>query len=714
MTYENIKDVHIFTKNKNFAAISNEKGILELPILADSTTLYIQHLSYQEETFSYAKIKAQNFEIQLFPKDVELVEFVVSGKFSERMADVSNRIDIIKAEEIALQNPQSSADMLQNTGNVYVQKSQMGGGSPVIRGFEANKVLIVVDGVRMNNAIFRGGHVQNVITIDNNVLERTEVVFGPGSLLYGSDALGGVMNFMSKNPTLAQGDEKLAFSADAMLRYGYANDEKTANFNFSFANKKFGTLTSITSSDFGDLKIGKKRPHGYEDWGKRPFYVDTFDGVDSLVKNDKEHILRFTKYRQINALQKFYYKPTANTDMTINLQYATSSNIPRFDRLNDVSSNDTLKFAEWYYGPQNRLLTSFQLNNSTINPIYDQFKLVAAYQKIEEDRIDRKFGKTERRHREEEVDVYSWNMDFVKKINDHHTLQYGTEATYNKVNSKAYLEDINLMEISDEKIATRYPDGGSSMTTAAAYVRHKWQVNDKLTIIDGFRYSLVGLQASFIDTSFYSLPYTSANDFFSAFTGSLGMTYRPFRHTKIATTLATGFRSPNIDDATKVFDPTETTVVVPNVDLVPEYAYNADLNVQQKINQLDLQADFYYTYLTNVIKRTTFNLNGQDSLVYDGELKAIYANVNSGKAYVAGMALSANYAITPQLSLTKKWNFTKGYDISAAVPLGHIPPMFGLAALNYKNEKRKLNASLQLRYNAWKRIENYGGYSCTK
>src|SRR5687768_10435265 len=148
-----------------------------------------------------------------------LAEVVVSAnKFSERKRNVSQKIDIITARTIATTNAQNTGDLLINSGNVFVQKSQQGGSSPVIRGFEASRVLLVVDGIRMNNAIYRAGHLQNVITIDQNMLERVEVLYGPSSTIFGSDALGGVVHMRTKSPILSQ-TEKNAFSGSAFSRY---------------------------------------------------------------------------------------------------------------------------------------------------------------------------------------------------------------------------------------------------------------------------------------------------------------------------------------------------------------------------------------------------------------------------------------------------------------------------------------------------------------
>ncbi|MFK7904069.1 MAG: TonB-dependent receptor plug domain-containing protein, partial [Chitinophagales bacterium] len=415
-----IADVHVFNTSKTFTATSNARGkvVIDQSIAADEK-LYFQHVAYNEGNFTLSQIRKTQNIAQLLPKETELGEIIISvGKIAEPLSEVTNKVEIIKAKEIALSNSQTSADLLQNTGNVYIQKSQMGGGSPVIRGFEANKVLMVLDGVRMNNAIYRGGHLQNAITIDPNVLEGTEVVFGPGSVIYGSDALGGVMHFMTKTPTLAKDDEKPHFEGSAMMRLASANDERTTHIDVMYGSKKWGTLSSITYGKFGDLRIGTKRTHGYEDWGKRFQYVETnAEGIDALVQNEDADVLKFTGYNQTDILQKVYFQPSENLNFSLNLQYSTSSDIPRYDRLNDPDGEGGLNYAEWKYGPQDRFLASLTTNISRDKGLYDNVNIVGAFQKIGEDRINRRFGRTVRKYREEEVKVYSLNVDFVKQIN---------------------------------------------------------------------------------------------------------------------------------------------------------------------------------------------------------------------------------------------------------------------------------------------------------
>lgn len=700
-----ISGVHVFNNN-NFSTTTNQDGICELATdLVATDTLFFQHIAYESEAITIGTIKQQDFKLGLVKADENLPEFVISvGKIKESLNDVSNKVAILDAKEISNLQAQTSADVLQQTGGVYIQKSQMGGGSPVIRGFEANKVLIVVDGVRLNNAIYRGGHVQNVITIDNNVLDRVEVIFGPGSLIYGSGALGGVMHFMTKQPLLAT-DKPWIVKGNVSTRYATVNQEKNTHLDIGIGRKNFGSLTSITYSDFGHLRIGKNRLHGYEDWGKRPFYVATIAGQDTLLTNNNPNILRHTAYSQLDILQKFYYQPNENIDFTWNFQYSTSSDIPRFDKLND-ETDEGLKFAEWYYGPQNRLLGAVSIGIHQATFGYDNINFVVAYQRIGEDRINRKFGQDTRTHREELVNVWSANLDFTKNISPFQTFQYGLETTFNEVTSTAYFTDVLTKEVTDGIASTRYPDGGSTMSTLGAYVRHKWKINPKWTLVDGVRYAHTKLGANFTDTTLFTLPSNKLQDSFGAITGSLSMVYKPMLATKITATLATGFRTPNIDDATKVFDPTDGIVVVPNLNLRPEYAYNMEVGLIQKIREkLTVDANIYGSYLTNVIKRSPFQLGDKDSLSYDGELMATYANVNAGKGYIIGAALGLEWMPISALTISNKINYIRGKDLSNEVPLGHIPPLFGQFLATYKQANWQTIFSIQ--YNGKKSLSEY-------
>ena len=227
-----IAEVAIFNKAKDQSVITNKEGIADISGFEADDTLIFQHSAYYRRQISVDNAR-QKDKVVLTEKVMNLNEVVISAnKWAQNIADVPNKIQPITEEEIEFDNPQTSADLLDASNEVFVQKSQLGGGSPMIRGFATKSVLLTVDGVRMNNAIFRGGNLQNVINLDPHAVERTEVIFGPGSVIYGSDALGGVMSFHTKDPKLS-GNEDVRVDGNVMTRYATANDENTGHIDLN-------------------------------------------------------------------------------------------------------------------------------------------------------------------------------------------------------------------------------------------------------------------------------------------------------------------------------------------------------------------------------------------------------------------------------------------------------------------------------------------------
>ncbi|MFH1321049.1 MAG: TonB-dependent receptor [Bacteroidota bacterium] len=709
-TGKHLENVASFNPRKTISTISNKKGVIIIDNFKDNDTLIFQHPAYKTVSYTKTRINEINYNLYLVPDIRMLKEVVLSAsKFEEIKDDIPFMMDVIDNGQIEMLNTQTSADVLQISGKVAVQKSQMGGGSPVIRGFEANKILLVLDGVRMNNAIYRSGHLQNVITIDNSILERAEIVFGPGSVVYGSDALGGVMHFYTKKPQLTKNDSLANTKLNAIIRFCSANNEKTTHFDFNFGFKKLGFLTSITHSDFDDLRMGSIRNHGYSDFGKVFDYTRMIDEKDTMFVNKDPNDQKHTGYSQAHLLQKILYVPNDRLNFTLNVQYSTSSDIPRFDKMNDYKG-DILKYAEWYYGPQNRFLASLNTDLKSKSKFFDESNLTLAFQKIDENRFTRKFGEQDRINRNEDVWVYSMDIDFIKKINTINKLQYGLEAVHNKVRSTAFSE--NILNDSTGFASTRYPDGGSIMQTIAGYLFYKWHLGKKTVLNTGIRYSHALLHSDFIDTTVYKFPFDEIDIKTGALTGSAGIVYSPSYGWRLNMTVSSGFRMPNVDDYGKVFAKDEF-VVIPNDDLKPEYAYNGEIGIGKSFRNdlLKINVSAFYTYLVDVIVRRNFVLNGEDSLVFDGETLRIQANTNAGEGVIYGgyAGLAAN--ITDNFLFESNLNYTNGRDITDDVPLAHISPFFGKTAISYKYDRLKhltpLKFMFYVHYNGWKRIKDY-------
>ena len=681
----------------------NQTGIEGYVSIIQYAACYlIEAEGYLSRNVGSDEIKANSGKIPMFPNQHSVDEVVVSAsKFNEKRKDLAQKVQVISKQELALMNQSSTADVLANSGNVFVQKSQLGGGSPIIRGFETNRVLLVVDGVRLNNAIYRGGHLQNVITMDNGVMDRVEVVFGPGSVVYGSDAIGGVMHFTTKNPTLSTTDKTL-IKASAFTRYMSAVNGYAVHADVSMGTKRLGSLTSFTYSNFGDLRQGARRNDFVGSFGARTWYVERIHGVDSMIINADSNLQVGSAYSQYDVLQKFTFKQKEGVLHKLNLQLSNSSNIDRYDRLTQTS-NGKPKFAEWYYGPQFRLMSAYTLELSNATKVYDAARLTVGYQSVEESRMDRRYKKNFLNHRIENLDIVTLNADFSKKKGSHE-FRYGLDAWYNQVNSTAFQKDIVADTIAP--LDTRYPDGGSTMMSAAVYATHTWEISEKLILNDGLRASYVRLNSAFVDKTFFPFPFDDIAQQHMALNGNLGLIYMPNNLWRMSLTGSTAFRAPNVDDLSKVFESVQGSVLVPNPNLKAEYAYNGEFGISRVLSEgLSLQATGYYTLLKNALTVGTGTFNGADSVVYDGQLSQVMTMTNAGRAYVYGFEAMLSGKLNDHLSMIATVNYTKGRNVTDSIPLDHIPPVFGKLAMVYT--LGKLRTELFMNYSGWKRLADY-------
>ena len=690
-SFRPVDNVAVYNPAHTRTALTNVYGIADLSSFRETDTLIFQHTAYETVSYKYTEITAAEFNVYLQKKSISLDEIIISAtRFEQDAEELPNRIISIPAEKIRFDNPQTTADVLANSNEVFVQKSQLGGGSPMIRGFSANEILIVVDGVRMNNAIFRSGNLQNVIAIDPNALSQSEVIFGPGTVIYGSDALGGVMSFMTLEPRLST-DRKFTSSVNFMARYSSANTERTGHIDISLAGKKWASVTSFSSGWFDDLRMGSKGPDEY----LRKHYVETNGQQDVMVANADQELQRFTGYNQMNVMQKFRYRPLDWLDLTYGFHYSETSDVPRYDRLLQYQNPDTLKYASWYYGPQKWMLNVLNSSIMVNCRMITELKVTLAWQKFEESRHSRKFANNWFKNQYEDLDMYTANIDIEKRLDEKNSFFYGFEGVYNDIRSSAYSRDYVSGET--KKTGTRYPDGTNDYSTYAGYLNYERRFSRELTLFAGFRYSHVNLKSTFSDTSLYHFPFDEIRINTGALNGSAGVIWRPADVWQLRLNLSSGFRAPNLDDAGKVFDSSPGNVVVPNPGLKPEYAYNLDAGIQRTIGDIAvLELSAFYTYLLDAMVRRDFTFNGQDSIWYDGELSKVEAIVNAGSAQIYGLSAMGILDMGEHFKLKSTITWTQGED-DEGYAMRHVSPLFGNTSLIYNNDR--FLAELYANYN---------------
>lgn len=664
----NIENVTLIFED--LGIISERDGLADISMFSDNSIIEFSHVAYKSRRITKKKIRKI---IYLQPKSNILPTINLNEEIKIPLSEKYPLFTIRSKGGAQLES--SIADLLSSKSSVVVQESQSGGGSPNYRGMEANRLLLVVDDVPLNNAIYRSGHLQNSSTINPFLIESIMLLSGPASTGYGNGAMGGALVFNTKNPT---NKKNIHFYQQ------YESNSKTiaTNFQVNYFRNKFSHITAFSLKKAGNSKMGKKRFHGYENWGN-----------ESGATNMNEQL--YTNYVQGDFMHKSKYRINEKNYVLFNTQYSRSSIIYRFDKMNDIQ-NGSRKYAKWYYGPQIRFLQTinYKLEYRTI--AFDNIKTTLALQNIQESRHIQKYEEQLLNNRNENVKIYDFNIDFTKKIFDL-KLAYGVGLRHQKVASKASLTNGNTVFYN----TTRYPDGGSSIKELFAYTQVNLRLSRKIDLLLGLRLNKSKLQAKFNKTDFGFSDLENKN---TSFIKSALLSYKPIAKTIVNASYYSGFRNPNIDDIGKVFSKDGINVVIPNAELEPEYANNFELSLNYSLNPMKIQIQIFTTKITNAIRRGFGNINDYDSIYYDGEIMRIQMNKNIENALINGVSLTTYFTSRDDLVITFSCNYLKGLANDKS-PLAHIPPFNAKLSLNYKLRKHIID--YYTNYNAWKLSIDY-------
>ena len=627
---------------------------------------------------------------------------VSSQRFQQKRKETPRQIEVVGSKRLGELQPATLGDALINTGQVFVQKSQMGGSSPVLRGFEASRVLLVMDGVRMNNATYRAGHLQDIITIDPFILDRMEVNFGSGSTLYGSDAMGGVLYFKTKDATLG----KFAVKPNATVRYQSASNSTIGNLGVQVQSKRVGAIFSATRSQFGDLRSGSKNYSPWDTFGMLPRYVSQIGGVDTVLVNEDPQVQKGTGYSQTDLFAKVFAK-TGKIEHSLNFQKSMSDLIPRYDRLSQFDAKGLPVYGRWDYVPQNRNFFSYSAKVGSAN---HNNKLTLAQQSTEVGRVTRNFKSSTERTQLDNVKMRTINFDRHDQLTENFVLNSGLEYVLNDVISSGINKNIKT----DKETVTkaRYSDSGATTTMMSVFAQAIYSVKKTGTVIQGgFRFSDYSLTANFSKANPWKLPYSSIA--FSSLTPSydLGFTQSLRKGLLLKGSVNQAYRNPNVDDMTKVFDSKPgAKLLVPNATLKAEQSVTMDLGfLWRKDNRFALEGGLFNSKVKNLLLDQKGQLNGKDSMLYDGRLTPIYQIQNVALANISGLYLNAKVRLVQSLWFTGSITQTKGIyqtaETATEQPLDHIPPVYGQASLRWNGADWYLEA--QCLFNGEKRAKDY-------
>lgn len=568
---------------------------------------------------------------------------ITASRIEQPVFEVPQAVSRLDRKEILKNNYRTTPESLSEQPGIMVQKTAHGHGSPFIRGLTGKQVLILVDGIRLNNSTFRFGPNQYLNTIDPMVIDHIETVRGPGSVLYGSDALGGVINIITRKRE--DFTKPADVSAEANLAYGSADNERTGRASMEGNQSSFGYWIGGGYRDFGDLEGGG-------DVGRQ------------------DH----TGYDEYHANGAFSYLIDRTSRLDLTLQHTHQNNVPRTDKFNN--SNESQVFD-----PQERTAAALLFDGTTSGVLANRIKASLGYQRQKESLESQKFGSTLKKHNDDEVQTWSLNLQADVLVGERNLLSYGTEYQHDTVDSRR----INHDSGSVTREPGSFPDG-SKYHMFGIYLQDEYTLTEHAALTAGVRYS-----RSRVDTKLED--FGNLDETYDDVTASLRGSWEFTRGIRLFGGINQGFRAPNLDDVA-VLKSTNEGIDAPSPGLDSENSLNYELGF--KLNRARVQGTLvgFYSDFDDLIERRPGTYKGLPFLddngngIQDPGEDNIVQKFNIGEAHIWGVELDGRVDLGPAWYVHGNFMWTRGENDTDDEPLSRIPPRRLLAGIRWHPDDR--------------------------
>lgn len=560
---------------------------------------------------------------------------VTATRRPESGFDVASAVTVVGPDEIAVRAPQTVADYLRGQPGAFVQSTTPGQAIPIVRGLKGSEVLHMVDGFRLNTAFFRNSPNQYFALVDAQNVERVEVVRGPSSTLYGSDAMGGVVQVITPEPRFDGAD----WGARGHFRTQLASGDlsKLARVDGAAGRQDFSISGGVTWQDVGERRRGDgpRLPH--------------------------------TQFRAWAADSKLIWSPASEHELMFNMQYLKQPKTPRYDELVAGFHQETASSDEFYFEPNDRLFAHARYRWNAMNAAFDTAELHLGYQEINDDRRSRGAGSANRDLEKNRDRLRGFTGNFTKQIGAH-ALAYGFEAYWDTVDSRR--TRVNIDSGASTARAPRFPDG-STMDSFALYLDDSIELAPRWQLDLGARYSRFEIE----------LP---ANGGIGAkldpddVTGNAGLTFKATETLHLVTNLGRGFRAPNIFDLGVFGDRPGGRFAIPNADLKPETVVTWDVGI--KLDRPGFQAEAFLWRSNYKDKITSVDI-GEDA---EGRILVQNRNVTELKLW--GAEIGARWTVNEDLATYGVLNLTRGEEEYAGdrYDADRIPPLNGRLGVEWR------------------------------
>ncbi len=581
----------------------------------------------------------------------DLLETVVSpARHPQQIIESPRSVSVITAEQIRQGNYRTVPEALSELSGVFVQETNYGGGAPIVRGLIGNRVLILVDGIRLNNSTYRLGPNQYLNTIDIGQVDRIEVIRGTRSVLYGSDAIGGVINVITQSP------EPPSTGKDASVRFrsrmSTADRGAINRVSADFYRRGIGLLAGLTGKSFDDLRSGT---------GRQPF----------------------TGYRETNGDLKLTVSQSLTRGLTASFQRVRQGDVPRTDVLNPGLKGEPPTELVSLWQPERRDLFSAEYHDNAVGYLVESFQATASYQtQLEDQTRILAATPTVERHESNEVRTAGLDLQAGSDLGEHHSFTYGTEYNQDRVTSRRADLDLNTLRKSTK--GGRVADG-ARYRSGAVYVQDEIRAHLPVTLTLGMLYSRFSLNAVTDDPKTGRLPLLLRT---GAFTGSAYGSWRIPGNVYLIAGVGQGFRAPNVDDVT-VQGSFAAGYEVPNQALAPEHAVTYEIGVKHHGSRFSGTLFGFAGHYRNLIDRIPGTFNGLSFLDTDHDgvrqpsEESVFIRTNRGHATIRGVEVEAGRRFGRTADLHGNVAWYRGEDMLTHQPLSKIPPLNGMLRLRW-------------------------------
>ncbi len=658
-----VSNVNVMIENTRTGSITNTYGYFYLKnIKPGKYILRFSHVGYKTEIKDIIILTKDSVtNIDTIKIDLRINEhetiFVSATRSEKNVVDVSRPLNIVSGDMVRERNSKTSSEALREETGIFVQKTNHGGGSAIIRGLSSNRLLLMVDGIRLNNSTYRLGNHQYLTTIDNNIISRIEVVRGPTSVLYGSDALGGAINVITNRPDLLNTKDRVKAEARIFGRYSSADEEKTTRTDMSVVNNKLAFNAGFSYKDFGDLKRGGNSGN--------PLLENSTQGEKQSPSGFKE----------FNFDSKLFYEVTADQNITAAFQKTGQKDVPRYDKYENNN------YTKWLYEPQKRTLAYINYEKNLHKSFFSSLKLALSYHLQQEGRITQKNEESDIIREKDDVNTYGFLFQLNSSYKTHY-MTMGTDIYFDRIGSSRSVFDCSEKHLYND-VRGRYIDG-SDYNSFGVFLQDEVTIKKKWILTAGVRHSYFTAKYKLPIDNKQVMEFSSFNQDYQKSTANIGLVYKLNEKIFLNSNLSQGFRAPNLSDLSKFGESKGSVYEVPNVTLEPEKVLSFDIGLKTDMKKFKGYYSLYYSRIGDIIESADALYNGMPVMIRNGETYKVKSKQNTGDAAVTGFEGAVEYYIYDSISIHGNFTYTYGTNRTLEEPVGGIPPAFGLSGIKWK------------------------------